>query len=372
LNVEVPAPVSTVDVATDELNVLREEAAQLRRRLALLEAERDEFAQQNSELFVLQQVFSTMNSTLEIDDILATVLRGVHEALHFGRVVLFEVRNGLPTRRLETEPGGAIVPSPDPEAMHRSPPFVAMVAGTLDFSFGVADDGDSPLLDAEGTYCMLPLISRNTVRGVLYVDRPPAPEISETQLRMLLDFAAQAAIAMENARLYSETKRLLEETQRLASTDPLTGLANRRALTELMERELHNAERYGAPLAFLVLDLDDLKKINDGRGHHAGDDALRTFAEILRANARRGDIVARYAGDEFVLVMAQTDRIATEAILRRIYVALDRTLLRCSAGVALFPRHGADTTTLFAAADRALYEAKLAGKNRFRFAPDPA
>ena len=214
----------------------------------MLEAERDEFQQQNSELFVLQQVFSTMNSTLEIDDILATVLRGVHEALRFGRVVLFEVREGMASRRLETELDGTVVPSSDPDAMRHSGSFDAMATGTSEFSFGVEDDGESPLVDVQGTYCMLPLISRNTVRGILYVDRPPGSEITEAQLRMLLDFAAQAAIAMENARLYSETKRLLEETQRLASTDPLTGLANRRALTELMERELHNAERYGAPL----------------------------------------------------------------------------------------------------------------------------
>jgi diguanylate cyclase (GGDEF)-like protein len=357
---------------TAELTVLRDEVAGLRRRVAFLEAERDEFAQQNAELFVLQQVFSTMNSTLEVDDILATVLRGVHEALHFGRVVLFDVRDGVPSRRLETEADGTVVPSGDPDAMRRSPSFDAMVGGASDFAFGVVEDDESPLADARGTYCMLPLISRNTVRGILYVDDPPAPEISETQLRMLLDFAAQAAIAMENARLYSETKRLLEETQRLASTDPLTGLANRRALTELMDRELHNAERYGAPLAFLVLDLDDLKKINDGEGHHAGDEALRRFAEALKAGARRGDIVARYAGDEFVVVMAQTDRIAAEAVLRRLYGSLERTDLKCSAGIALFPRHGADAMALFAAADRALYEAKQAGKNRFRFAPDPA
>jgi diguanylate cyclase (GGDEF)-like protein len=358
-------------IANDVLTALRQELAELRRRVAMLEAERDEYQQQNSELFVLQQVFSTMNSTLEIDDILATVLRGVHEALRFGRVVLFEVRDGVASRRLETEVDGTVVPSPDSEAMRHSGSFEAMVAGTSEFSFGVEADAESPLVDVKGTYCMLPLISRNTVRGILYVDRPPEPEISETQLRMLLDFAAQAAIAMENARLYSETKRLLEETLRLASTDPLTGLANRRALTELMERELHNAERYGAPLAFVVLDLDDLKKINDTLGHHAGDEALRSFAEALKAGARRGDIVARYAGDEFVVVMAQTDRIAAEAVLRRLYGALEGTPLKCSAGIALFPRNGADAIALFAAADRALYEAKQAGKNRFRFAPEP-
>ena len=87
----------------------------------MLEAERDEFAQQNAELFVLQQVFSTMNSTLEIDDILATVLRGVAEALRFGRVVLFEVRDGVPSRRLETDRRGRRRASPDPGAMRHPP-----------------------------------------------------------------------------------------------------------------------------------------------------------------------------------------------------------------------------------------------------------
>lgn len=348
-----------------------EELAALRRRVAELEAQRDEYAQQNAELFVLQQVFSTMNSTLDVDDILATVLRGVHEALRFGRVILFDVRDGVASRRLETDRAGSVVVSADPDEMRHTIAFLAMVGGTSDFAFGIADDGDSPLADVEGTYCMLPLISRNTVRGILYVDRPPSMEIGETHLRMLLDFAAHAAIAMENARLYGETKRLLEETQRLASTDPLTGLANRRALTELLDRELHNAERYGAPLAFLIFDLDDLKTINDGRGHAAGDEALRQFADIIRANARRGDIASRIGGDEFVLVMSQTDRIAAEAVLRRLYATLERCGLRSSAGISLFPRHGADGTTLFAQADRALYEAKQAGKNRFRFAPEP-
>ena len=360
------------DLDTGDLTALREELAELRRRVALLEAERNEFAQQNAELFVLQQVFSTMNSTLEIDDILATVLRGVHEALRFGRVVLFEVLDGVPSRRLETTGDGTVTASPDPAALRSTAPFAAMAAGAAEFAFGTAEDGESPLDDVEGAYCMLPLTSRNTVRGILYVDRPPEPEIGEAQLRMLLDFAAQAAIAMENARLYSETKRLLEETQRLASTDPLTGLANRRALTDLLERELHNAARYGAPLGLIALDLDDLKQINDRRGHTAGDDALRRLANTLRDGARRGDIVARYGGDEFVVVLTQTDRLAVEAVVRRLYATFEQAGLRCSGGIAIFPRHGTDAPTLFAAADRALYEAKQAGKNRFRFAPDPA
>jgi len=351
----------------DGSSVLRAEIAELRRRVAVLESERDEFAQHNAELFVLQQVFSTMNSTLEIDDILSTVLRGINEALRFGRVVLFDVHDGVATRRLETDSLGSVIASNDPEDLVITPAFAAMIAGTSDFLLGSPGDGNIPLRDGRGTYCILPLISRNTVRGILYVDDPPDPEISETQLRMLLDFAVQAAIAIENARLYSETKRLLEETQRLALTDPLTGLANRRALTDLLERELTNAERYEAPLAFFILDLDDLKAINDTAGHTAGDTALRTFADILRGSARKGDIVARYAGDEFVIAMAQTDRDAADYAAARIFELFARAHLRCSVGIAMFPYDGSDASGLFAAADQALYEAKQGGKNAYRF-----
>ena len=244
--------------------------------------------------------------------------------------------------------------------------------GTSDFAFGIAGDGDSPLADVDGTYCMLPLISRNTVRGILYVDRPPAPEIGETQLRMLLDFAAQAAIAMENARLYCETKRLLEETQRLASTDPLTG--PREPPSAHRAARPRAAQRRALRRAARLLGLRPGRPQGDQRqpGHAAGDEALRDFAEIVRSNARRGDIAARIGGRR-VRAGDGPDRPHRRGgrpapALRRPGAARAAS----SAGVALFPRHGADAETLFAAADRALYEAKQAGKNRFRFAPEPA
>jgi diguanylate cyclase (GGDEF)-like protein len=356
----------------DDTSALLEEVALLRTRIAELEAERDEYAQQNAELFVLQQVFSTMNSTLEVDDILSTVLRGVNEALRFGRVVLFDVHGpGHATRRLETDSVGNVLPSPNPDDLLLTPAFSAMIAGTSDFALGAAGDGEHPLVDTVGTYCMLPLITRNTVRGILYVDSPPTDEVGEMQIRMLLDFAAQAAIAIENARLYNETKRLLEETQRLALTDALTGLSNRRALNELLDRELTNAERYGAPLAFIILDLDDLKKINDTLGHSAGDEALKQFADIAKGAGRRGDIIARFGGDEFVIVMAQTDRDQAEIAILRLRERFQAANLRCSIGVGMFPNDGRDSASLLNAADEALYQAKSQGKNRFVFFQRP-
>lgn len=353
----------SIDVAK-----LHTELEQLRARLTAAESERDEFAQQNAELFVLQQVFSTINSTLEINDILSMVLRGVIEALKFKRVILFDViENGVVIRRLEGDFNGQVLHALDPREYRMDSTLIDVAHGDLQLAYGSADDPDRPLEDTRGSYCVAPLVARDVVRGMLYVDDPPGSEITENQLRVILDFASQAAIAVENARLYEETRRLLEETQRLAHTDSLTGIPNRRALHEMLERELHTSERYDTPFAFVILDLDDLKKINDTGGHSLGDLALKRFAQVLKKNARKGDIIARYAGDEFVVVMAQSDRDQAVRGVERIMAALRRNGLATSIGVAMFPTDGTDGQTLFFSADEALYQAKQAGKNAWRF-----
>ncbi|MBV8153535.1 MAG: GGDEF domain-containing protein [Candidatus Eremiobacteraeota bacterium] len=351
-----------------DVGALQAELDELRARLAMVEAERDEYAQQNAELFVLQQVFSTINSTLEINDILSMVLRGVVEALKFKRVILFDViENGVIIRRLEGDLNGQVLHALDPREYRSDSTLQDVAHGDLQLAYGSATDPDKPLEDTRGAYCIAPLVARDIVRGMLYADDPPGEEITENQLRVVLDFASQAAIAVENARLYDETRRLLEETQRLAHTDSLTGIPNRRALHDLLERELHTSERYDTPFAFVILDLDDLKKINDSGGHSLGDLALKRFAQVLKKNARKGDIIARYAGDEFVVVMAQSDREQAKRGVERIMAALRRNGLASSIGVAMFPTDGTDGQTLFFSADEALYQAKQAGKNAYRF-----
>jgi diguanylate cyclase (GGDEF)-like protein len=344
------------------------EVERLRSRIALVEAERDEYAQQNAELFVLQQVFSTINSTLDISDILSMVLRGVFEALKFKRVILFEViEENQIVRRLECDGLGQVFQPADARDYRAASMLDAIVSGDLQLAYGTATDADKPLNDTRGSYCLAPLLARDVVRGMLYADDPPGDDITENQLRMLLDFASQAAVAIENARLYDQTRRLLEETQRLALTDSLTGIPNRRALQEQLDRELLNSERYDTPFAYVILDLDDLKRINDSGGHSLGDLALRRFAQVLKKNARKGDILARYAGDEFVLIMTQSNREQTVKGVERILAALRRNGLASSIGVAMFPADGTEGQTLFFAADEALYVAKSNGKNRYCF-----
>jgi diguanylate cyclase (GGDEF)-like protein len=359
---------SSPGIAGVEKADLIAEIERLRSRIAMLEAERDEYAEQNAELFVLQQVFSTINSTLDINDILSMVLRGVCEALKFNRVILFDVdEHDNIVRRLEGDGSGVVTHAEDAFDYLPNSTLNDVAHGVMQVAFGCESDPDRPLEDTRGSYCIAPLVARDVVRGMLYVDDPPEPDVTENQLRVLLDFAAQAAIAVENARLYEETRRLLEETQRLALTDSLTGIPNRRALTEMLDRELHSSERYDSPFAFMILDLDDLKKINDSGGHSLGDLALKRFANVLRKAARKGDIVARYAGDEFVVVMTKTDREAAERGVERIVGALRRNGLQSSIGISMFPADGTDGQTLFFAADEALYHAKQSGKNAYRF-----
>lgn len=339
----------------------------MRSRLAELEAERDALRRQNTELLILQQVLTTINSSLAIDDILSMVLLGVAEALEFGRVVLFAVtEEGEIVRRLEVSAGGTIS-APRPREYLPDSTLHDVAAGTLQLAQGKESDSDKPLADTKGSYCIAPLISRDVLRGLLYADDPSQGSVNADQMRVLLDFAGQAAIAMENADLYEETRRLLEQTERLALTDPLTGIANRRAFANELERELHRSARQKTPFALAILDLDDLKKINDTSGHEIGDRMLQRFAEVLTAQGRKGDVVARYAGDEFVLVMAGAGREAAEAGVGRILEALRDVHIGASAGVALYPDDATESRPLLAAADRALYAAKQSGKGCYRF-----
>jgi diguanylate cyclase (GGDEF)-like protein len=222
------------------------------------------------------------------------------------------------------------------------------------------------------SFLAIPLIVQERALGCMNLYMTEPHEFGEDEIQLLSTFANQAAISIENARLF-------EETRQLAITDELTGLANHRHFYHQLAREVRRAERYRRPLTLLMLDLDHFKAYNDSFGHLAGDQALRETAEVLRRNAREVDILARYGGEEFAIILPETDlgqavfqaeriRAAVAAHPFRSQDAGTPARLSVSIGVATLTPRMRRIEDLVSDADQALYRAKDHGRNRLELA----
>ncbi len=223
------------------------------------------------------------------------------------------------------------------------------------------------------------------VRGVLALyNRLGADEFDDADLIRLSTFAGQAAVAVDNVRHH-------EQARRLSNTDPLTGLANYRMLGDALRRELERAARFGHKLCVLALDLDRFKRVNDSYGHAAGDAVLAEFARRLSTEIREVDLAFRQGGEEFVVLLPETDAAGGAALAQRLGAAIRhpsmsvtarrvpgagqvralRVPVSVSIGVAVYPDHGSTAAAVLGAADDALYAAKAAGRDTYRAAPAP-
>jgi diguanylate cyclase (GGDEF)-like protein len=222
------------------------------------------------------------------------------------------------------------------------------------------------------SFISIPLILNERPIGVLNIsDKITGEVFNNDDLKIIQIFATQVAIALERTQLYQRSK----EMEQVLITDHLTGLLNRRYFFERITEELSRSQRHSHPLSLMMIDVDDFKWYNDHHGHLAGDDALRNVAAVLRDAVRNIDFVARYGGEEFVMVLPQTSKEEAVVIGERLRHEVEKFYFpyeekqpngnfTISMGLATYPEDAKGIKNLIEAADKALYRAKAAGKNR--------
>jgi diguanylate cyclase (GGDEF)-like protein len=218
---------------------------------------------------------------------------------------------------------------------------------------------------ANRTIISAPLVAKRSMFGLLLaIHRDDGTIYTGEDVHLITVLANHAAIAVENALLY-------QKLEKDAITDGLTSVYNYRFLISSLEAETKRARRFKQSFSFVMLDVDNLKSYNDERGHICGSQALKEIASLIRDTCREIDLVCKYGGDEFGILLPQTAIEGASKVTRRVLRAVARHrfnnerpgLLTCSAGISAFPRDGQTVGDLIAAADKALYQAKRSGKN---------
>jgi diguanylate cyclase (GGDEF)-like protein len=285
-----------------------------------------------------------------LPDSLATVLNRNNSENRLEAVTAVRADSPLATTLAEAEPDDCLAVrfgQPNHRAPGSSPLLACELCGTLD-----------------GAVTCVPSLVGGEVIGSVLVETPcPLDDDGNRRLTDAVAHAAPVLASMRNLRL-AETR---------AATDALTGLANRRAAEETLKLMLASADRSVSSCAVALFDLDHFKKVNDAYGHEKGDHLLAAVGDLARSTVRASDFVARFGGEEFLLVLSNTDLEGAIVACDKLRVGIGNLRIpgipeRCSAsfGVALFPGDAADPEALLRGADRALYAAKSAGRNCVR------
>lgn len=334
---------------------------------------------QGSGLASMLRLGNALRSQLNVPELLEETARAIRDGLGYGvaQIYLLDPDGGPEAElKLVVSEGvsAAVLPA-------RVPELVALMREEFRVSHSYLiphhrhEPGGAPPaaphLWQSGDLFIVPLRqSGGQLLGTLRVDEPPDGRRPNREAVELIElFAAQAAVAILNARLY-------EEVQRLAITDALLGIYNRRFFNQRIVEECSRALRHQHPLSLIIVEVDRLKLINDQLGHQAGDQALQAVAKVLRELTRSTDIVCRYGGDEVAIILPETEATEAAALAERLRsqvasLRIDTKPLSVSLGVASYPAHAQRWEDLLRQADEACYRAKEVGRNRVQVALGP-
>ena len=376
---------------------------------------KQELERTKTELAILYEISNAMRTTLKLDEILYIILTGVtaHIGLGFNRALLFLVNEkdnliegkmgiGPETEeeanqiwtRVEQEQmdlddlinaykfSNDVLESGFNQQIRRLRiPLKEQNGGLL--ALGVLDGmpllltketmqnyGSDPIIQLLNTdeLVVVPLKAKDKVNGIILADNFITKKpVTKDDIRMFIMLANQAGLAIENSQLY-------EKTVTRAHTDSLTELWNHGYFQYLLQSELEKAKITQCPLSLIVLDIDNFKIYNDTLGHQSGDKILKTLATLIKNQSRKMDYVCRYGGEEFTIILPETQKKEAFLIAERLRMDIERHAfvneeimpnkkLTASMGLSSFPEDGFSPSELISHSDKALYAAKQKGKN---------
>ena len=366
----------------EELEIrVKDRTAQLavtneRLKQELAERQRAEYAaaQRARELSALNLANTTLHTTLDLQNLLGKILDAATSAIPAGEKGMLHLI-AKDTGQLEMR---AMIGYTDSRIQKfnyaGSKGYVAksvryhtpMLFNDIPHDPEIRYEGTIPEVRAIQSAIVTPLIINNEVIGALSLDSAQKGAFTEDDLRLLTSFAGTVTAAIRNAQLHAEV-------QRIALTDAVTNIYNRRGFFEIGKREIERSHRFGRPLSAIMFDIDYFKEINDQHSHAVGDRILRSIADRIGKNIREIDVFGRYGGDEFTILLPETDLFLATNIAERLRECMVQSQFNVedvvvrvtiSLGVAKATADTFDLASLLDRADTALYAAKQAGRNR--------
>ncbi len=341
----------------------------------------------NRELAVLRALTRDLERSLDLQDVCESLARGVVRELGYRRAVCWLAHDGG-----ELEARGAVGFTPAGlnvlaglRLTSADGPVARAVETRQPQLVETATPRPEALADAfliDSVLVLVPLVSEGRLQALLTAELRTfpgvAPRLTTRDARVLTTLAAEGALALENARLHADLRAL-------SITDALTGVYNHRHFQQRLQEELDRSVRNAVagqprPVALIMADIDHFKRINDRYGHPSGDEVLRTFARLVERVLRSSDVVCRYGGEEFVIILPETDAAQAEAVAQRLRESVERSHFIGADGASLGPitasfgvaaHHDGlpSRSDLVRRSDEALYRAKSQGRNRVVVSP---
>ncbi len=353
----------------------------------------EDLSKRSDQISTLNKVMRSLSSTLDLSKVLDMILHEIQQVIPYDSASIWLCKDddleviaahGFPNSEelIGTSYKLSSTDNPNTKVIRTRMPLIEADVNT---NYNIPHEGALGWYKNRG-WMGVPMIIGDRVVGMLAFDKNMPDFYTQEQSQFALTFAAQAALAIENARLYSDAQKelverieaeekllkLQKELEEQAIRDSLTGLYNRRFLDETLSRELSRAERDKYSVSVVMLDLDHFKMFNDTYGHDVGDMMLKQLGKLLSSQVRAGDIACRFGGEEFVVVMPKASLSVAKQRANDWRAKFESQVLihggevlsaTLSAGVAVYPLHGTTSDEIIRKADQAMYAAKAAGRN---------